>query len=159
VALPSAFNRSLEVTTHSGEPVASCHRLDGEVQLGAFEIDLLLPAPGRGTAGVMLGTSASAELVNIAAGTDGISMTAADGSAITADGVAPEEWYRLRLQAETEGYEVTVENLAADGDGEPIRFAIGSVPVSQICLAIDGPPGAAAHFDNLALHSQSALEG
>jgi hypothetical protein len=86
-------------------------------------------------------------------------LTAADGSAISSDGVATEEWYRLRLQAETEGYEVTVENLAADGDGAPIRFAIGSVPVSQICLAIDGPPGAAAHFDNLALHSQSALEG
>jgi hypothetical protein len=160
VAFPTSFNRSLEVTTTDGELTASCLRLDTPVQLGAFEVDLLLPGPGRGTAGVTLGTPGSAELLSIVAGTDAISMTAADGSSVTAAGVAPEEWYRLRLKAQRAGYEITVENLAAGGYRSPIRIdTTSSVPVSQICLEIDGSSGAAAHYDNLALHSLSPLEG
>jgi hypothetical protein len=159
-AFPTPFDRSLEVRTAGGTPGAGCLALETPVELGAFEVDLLLSAPDPGTAAVIFVMPDAVELMRLEVGTGATAISVADGASVGAAGIAPEAWYRLRIIARSTGYEVTLEDLAAGAFRAPLIVETGSlVPVGQICLGVDAPSGAAAHYDNLTLDSQSPLGG
>lgn len=162
VALPSSFNRSLEVTTTDGELVSSCLQLDPTMPLGAFEVDVLVGASDEAVARVTLGTAVSGQLVEVEVGVRATSIHASDGSSIIAAGVAPEEWHRLRLLAQEDGYEVVLDVAGDTGERayHPLLFATESLgSLSRVCLEVLGPSGSTARYDNLTLHTISPVEG
>jgi hypothetical protein len=161
VALPTSFDRSLEVRSTEGTPIVGCLALDDPVELGAFDVDLLLSAPDPGTAAVTFVARDAVELLRLEVGTDAATASLADGSSASASGIAPEEWFHVGLTAREGGYDITLAPRGGVPDGsEPMRLDTHAPgPIAEVCLALEGPPGATAHYDNLALHGQSPLEG
>jgi hypothetical protein len=154
-ALPTPFDRSLEVRAADGIRVAGCLVLDHSVELGAVEVDMLLTAAEPAIAAVTVATSNAGELLRFEVGRGGTSITAADGSSINAAGIAPDDWVRLRLAARSGGYEATIEPRLKGDRPERLGLDTGARgSIDEICLELLGPRGATVHYDNLTIDSQ-----
>lgn len=161
VAYPTSFDRSVEVATADGEPVEACFS-PGPVALAvrSLSVDVFVPAIPGATATVALrGATPGSELL-IEIGTSAVAVSAAGRTVASETGVESERWYRIRVDAGSDGGTVAVGLVRDGGQQASVSGDVPSLPpVARLCFGAGGAANSSIYYDNFALDYHASAEG